>query len=536
MGGRHWPKPSMPAVIYERTSSNPFWIRRRNPLAAQLHFTSLNFSQDRLQSFFLQASLQERSKEEKLLDKFLPKNQNFSNYTLTDKINILLQNQKHYTDTLERIRRAIKQNYKSGAPNMSTFFTSYLETSLKTEMELFRQEVGPNLSGAQMESKFKSHLHSAMLNASERMANARNLNETPNQLGGGAEDWAAIDQALRQVPGMWGLFETNLFQKIGIKNFDQLRDNIYENQKYNTKNFVNNLLLHERMQSLGGTVAENAMAALAASINGLSGGSGDITWTMSGGALTSEVGVTDTVHFFSANADISAQSLFNKINNMREGETFQSKIDDAIGSLRSDLDNLFGIFVNAKNYSLGTNAHSITKTVRGSLEQLPGFLSSAGIQVSNVQDFLNTAYNTGAGAYFASGRGTIETDIINALKAAAAKIMFDDYSTIGSSDVNAIHLYQLDNIYIPSSEIFGALADAAQASSVTTKATVTLPSSINDLGPKWPGRNNSEIKNFILDWWQVEIEEARAESEYTATFTMNLRKALGERGILHTSF
>jgi len=42
----------------------------------------------------------------------------------------------------------------------------------------------------------------------------------------------------------------------------------------------------------------------------------------------------------------------------------------------------------------------------------------------------------------------------NALKAAAANIMFDDYETIGHGQGNTIHMYYLSGKYIPASTVF----------------------------------------------------------------------------------
>jgi len=44
-----------------------------------------------------------------------------------------------------------------------------------------------------------------------------------------------------------------------------------------------------------------------------------------------------------------------------------------------------------------------------------------------------TAYNTGAGAIAENMRGWVEESLVYALRAAVAKIMFDDYATIGDT-------------------------------------------------------------------------------------------------------
>jgi hypothetical protein len=49
------------------------------------------------------------------------------------------------------------------------------------------------------------------------------------------------------------------------------------------------------------------------------------------------------------------------------------------------LDNLFGVFTNAKNYSIGTEQRAVyEKTISGTFEELPRELSKLNVQVNNI--------------------------------------------------------------------------------------------------------------------------------------------------------
>ena len=103
---------------------------------------------------------------------------------------------------------------------------------------------------------------------------------------------------------------------------------------------------------------------------------------------------------------------------------------------------LFGIFINAKNRSIGEEQDPvITQHDEGSFEDLPGTLSQMDMNINNVEDFLLLAYNTGAGALGANQRDKVEESLTAALKAGIAKMMFDKYSYIGSTEGDIIHLY-----------------------------------------------------------------------------------------------
>ena len=99
---------------------------------------------------------------------------------------------------------------------------------------------------------------------------------------------------------------------------------------------------------------------------------------------------------------------------------------------KENFDKLYNVFVNSKNYGLGAGTKGVyTDEKEGSFEELPDFLSSNGINIGNAQDFLTFVYNTGKGAVRAEAHSEVTDSVTNALKAAAAKLMFDDYMTYG---------------------------------------------------------------------------------------------------------
>ena len=87
-------------------------------------------------------------------------------------------------------------------------------------------------------------------------------------------------------------------------------------------------------------------------------------------------------------------------------------------------------------------------------------------------------------------------------------------------------MFMLSGKYVPSSVVFGAMADAGN-NIVTAKASVDIPG-INDPGPSgWSGGTDIEIKNNILNSWKDEYQRISTNARWTADFVIRVRAAIG---------
>lgn len=525
------PYPNSDSVFYNRMSNNPYWARRYEVAYSGLHPVILNYQAENVAQLFADIAAQERAKEEALLARFLPASELRGQESLIDKINILMQGRDRYNKILNRIQSARSKEKTKGAPNMSSFFATYLEPFLIQNMEKFQEEF---IRLEDPKARYEQLIQDAIKKASNQMAKSsvyeydvsKKRHTRKRSDAGGHEDWKEINQALHSVPGMWELFVTNVSKAIG--NWDKLYSRLINDNTDTASNHVKNqLMLQNRTFSIGGNVAENAYTAVAAMLNGLRGSNGSISYEVAGGALTPEQHtVNDAFLIFSADSTISAQNIFDELNT--SDEWYDMQLDKAIDTFRNNMDNLFGIFVNAKNYALGKSQDAVYEIERsGSFEELPTTLDELGVKVSNVYDFLRTAYNTGEDAVFDHLRDAVEDSVVAALRVGAAKLMFDDVATIGNvNNGNIIHLYQLSGKYIPSSAVFQSLADATRAASVT--AQVTLPDGVEDEGPEWEKYEgtDAEIKRQIYEHWNEEIKKAHAASTWYFHFVLNIKTAL----------
>jgi len=65
------------------------------------------------------------------------------------------------------------------------------------------------------------------------------------------------------------------------------------------------------------------------------------------------------------------------------------------------------------------------------LNRLPDYIDQAGLDNSVGLDFVYTAYNTLDTAIFSGMREEVQEQIVEILTAAAAKLLFDDWTTVG---------------------------------------------------------------------------------------------------------
>lgn len=169
------------------------------------------------------------------------------------------------------------------------------------------------------------------------------------------------------------------------------------------------------------------------------------------------------------------------------------------------------------------------------LERLPDYIDSAGINVSNAHDFLMMAYNTLPGAKFEDERAEVSENIRNILTSAVARLLFDDWSTIGvpNSGAQILNFFNIDGIIVPSSYFFIHLGDAIANTArnmhqqtswlkirVKLPKTVTYHSS-NELS----GSGESKYQD-MLNKWNEQMETARKESTFEVMFLLNLRSEL----------
>ena len=529
------PYPGKDSVVYERESHNPYWARRYDNAASLIPSSiNLSFHAEQISEFIDAAAAAEEAKEQEFLDKFFPDRKGGD---MIEQFNILFQSRAQLEKINERLRAILsKQSNTNMAPNLSALFGSYLETELNHSIQAAMGNVSGNMTPEQIMSLFDNCFTQAALKASERLTNI-----TIDKGYGTGEEWKPINDILQSNPRARDLFLGALRQAVGMERVQNLFSDIQTQQRAKAAGtrkkitwrtlIAKNLTIAKRTASIGGTVAETALAALASAVNGISGGGGDLKYSMHAENVLGNMVKTDAFMLFSEDASIDIGAIAEELNETLSAST---NLDNARERLEwfllergKEMDELQSVFVNAKNYTMGSSYHDYTDEKSGSLEELPSFLAAAGIPIGSASDFLAFAYNTGAGAIRANARGELEENIVNALKAAAAKLMFDDYQNYGKNQGHGIHMYYLSGKYIPSSYVFHGMATAARGMRAKTEAQVSLPGAITDQGPNWPyGGSDADYKQALYAHWQEEYQNAKAASNWSVSFTLYMKNIL----------
>lgn len=529
------PYPGKDSVVYERESHNPYWTRRRDNAASLIPSSvNLSFHAEQISEFIEAAAAAEEAKEQEFLDKFFPDRKGGD---MIEQFNILFQSRAQLEKINERLRAILsKQNNTNMAPNLSALFGSYLETELNHSIQAAMSNVSGNMTPEQIMSLFDNCFTQAALKASERITNI-----TIDKGYGTGEEWKPINDVLQSNPRARDLFLGALRQAVGMERVQNLFKDIQTQQQAKAAGtrkkitwrtlIAKNLTIAKRTASIGGTVAETALAALASAVNGISGGGGDLKYSMHAENVLGNMVKTDAFMLFSEDASIDIGAIAEELNETLSASTdlnnARERLEWFLLERGKEMDELYSVFVNAKNYTMGSSYHDYTDEKSGSFEELPSFLAAAGIPIGSASDFLAFAYNTGAGAIRANARGELEENIVNALKAAAAKLMFDDYQNYGKNQGHGIHMYYLSGKYIPSSYVFHGMATAARGMRAKTEAQVSLPGAITDQGPNWSyGGSDAEYKEALYAHWQEEYQNAKAASNWSVSFTLYMKNIL----------
>ena len=534
------PYPGIDSVVYQRSSNNPFWERRRQNALSQIPSSlTFSFEDTRIESFIRTAALQEKIKEDQFLKQFYKDDGKGGNESNIDKFNIMFQSRKIYEEQNKRIKEILDKRqfdpnktymdahgatheYFTGlAPNLSAVFTSYFVTH-------FRRRLTTNQVPTSY-SEFIGMLERAVMGASQQMANI--AEENANQHGWGQE-WQPVLEALQRGGPEREWFMNNLRNAIGEGNLEKLYKSIAGKEKVRIRrrDLEATLGITNQGARVGGNIVEVVSAIIANAVNGVSNPDFKM-YAQNFGASTE---MTDMMQLWTADVTLDLPRLMNELQNSMAGlgsdkmRQMYQRIQNWYDQQNENMDKLWMIYTNAKNKGIGANGTDVEKKYHGDLAELPAFLGANGIPIDAAQDFLTFAYNTAEGAVRDSSRGWLEENLVNALKAAAAKIMFDDYQSVGQGDQHALHMYYLSGKYIPSSYVLNAMADAASESNINAKASVSLPGPINDNGPVWGFEgSDADFKEALWDHWEEEYMQAKAASKWSMSFILRIKAILG---------
>ena len=436
-------------VYYERLKEDQG--ARYSAVHSQIKSAAEEAKKTRLDVSFIRSQADmEREKELKLIETMTslrPDSREWVKETsdIIDAINLCLNSK----DIYNRVRQTILANGATRGRGVYTFFGGYLQSTLNDMWPDFMQ----NYKGAKVfditEQEIYVWLRDKVLpKAIERMFDA--------QVEDGVD--SELQSAYQELKGLIGTFnQTNSFtQQLGqIYNIEGVAKEVKEIiSKRTTKKkpgVVSSLTKNaELTYSRGGLTLEAVVDLIMEKITPRDGKSGHIN-----------------VGAFKAKADniltigIDYSKIQEKLEEYEYG-TREKNIDafNALGDYLNNFHEGFIIYNSDKNYSLTKgfkNRGGFSAGESLSLQQYMDIMNTAG---KNVETFIGAIEQLASGAV---GQDMHATDYADIISKNIAYLLFDDFNTIGvglENGVNAIHLVNLNGLFVPISAILYALVDA----------------------------------------------------------------------------
>ena len=179
--------------------------------------------------------------------------------------------------------------------------------------------------------------------------------------------------------------------------------------------------------------------------------------------------------------------------------------------------------------------HNFTSTKGGAQATLPGYGIFTNSQ--SIHNLTSLVYNTISGAFLDSKRKEVIDSFRQVLATGAANLLFSDYYNVGDEaveGVNAIHLFDLDDVYIPLSAILQGMADAYLKTGEEnyTKYISLANFNTKDIEILYPRANSYEGKDYkkerykgleISEAWNKQREAARQQVMFEIRFANNFQ-------------
>ena len=562
------------SVVYTERSKNPYWATRQDKTEDSISLSMLSVSENLpelsiIAQHLIDIGQAEFNKEMRLLKQLMPDlaiDTSAGELDFIKQFNIFLQGKTHYETMINRLDKVLNQNkkQKNFAPIVSSLYAQYLATALNQNIIPLLRQFDATTSIDTWDSMYQAAVDKSITQAFERMLQPQGHKN--NEIFGHASEFTEILALWRNDPLLQTQFRDTIRSKIDfnkILNALQTNKTWQERARQGKKVGMRaklidsagglNLKSNKRTGQIGGSVYEyiqnlfrntNLNATISENGTQISG------QVISGEALRTDsiliLGEETTINF---DADALATELNEDLSSAASLLDARDKIQAFYERNLKSLNQGFIIYDSAKAYGTSVNEKGFKDGKSLPLERLGDYASDAGIPLGSIHDFILTAYNTLPGAIYDVARGEVQEAIENILYAATAKLMFDDWTTIGEgtgvgSNITALHVFPLSGIYVPASYLFTkigqALANADTNYRQYVNIHVKLPSTKTYEprdGTGMPpdrliGKNGShsdlEIKKQILEEWNKQFRQAQTESEFTIHFLRNFNSLISD--------
>lgn len=477
-----------------------------------------------------------------------------------EQFNSILQGTKNFEKAVARLDSALKHpEIAARAPTIVSWFSSYLTSSLNSVISPYITNNRKTLESkdfSQWENDLMKSpdglIDKAINLALEKMLNRMEEKEG-KELYGDSETWKAYYEAIQQIQNFNEDFKKMIKSKLDFdvlaKMFNNKKAKINlksKNGRYGVSTFIGseaglNLKNGKKSRQLAGSVQEY-IELIADSM-----GIGMQEAMNSGGKVfENEKMKTDNVTIYSfeasVNVDNLAQNIANKLNeSLLDNDSLinaSKTMKDFYNNNLSKLNNTFIVYGSTKSYSLSDSFRGFHNGGEGSLEKIPEVLEGANItSVNKAKDFIYKVYNTAKYAIYSDKREQLTEELKKSIMAAAANLLFDDWSTIGEENLQGgaqcIHALQLEGIRIPLSVFLKATGYAIKNTSKDMERYFkvnlkVLESAREEWAPEGKTVFSGDEKGEhwytqIYEAWEAQAQDARDAGIYSIKFLTNFK-------------
>lgn len=272
--------------------------------------------------------------------------------------------------------------------------------------------------------------------------------------------------------------------------------------------------ISKNMHSKGGLSLEALIdQCLEMTANGLNGiNNGTISTSVQAGMYAGAGAVkarADNVFYFGVNSS-SIDAAFQKVKDSNSDRKVAVDAFSQLGKEINEVKNGFIVYFNDKNYRLNNNflrRKGMSAGTAWTLEQAQSILGGV---INDIDQVIYNILQNGSGAIYAGDT----RDTSKVLAEGIAYYLFDDYTTIGNSEGNAIHVMGLQGMLIPLSAFLYALGRAIQS-------VEDRPSSYVYVKISAPAVDDSDEASYYMANWDRQYNDSMRKTKISIHFLEN---------------
>ena len=488
----------------------------------------------------------EKQKEINVLRRIAPNidYDNMSPIELINQINKLIGLGDQYENYLRYLKNQYPKSDRS-AKNMSPVVSSYMSTKIASIINREYIDDLKNTIGGMIAANGSS---SQIKQAAEEFANKVTedfISDTNNittelltyasnvgyTLGEENKVWKNLFDQINSDTSMKSSFIADVMQRFGLKEKVIKAYNLIHSKKYKTHKGAMRKAIELTAAPQGGYIYE----VITRFMQGFGVGS-DIS--------TSRISDKGTTDLLTAKVEFDYQDIVKqKVSELEYGVNDKAEAVEKMTQFTEFLKNNVGegfiIYGNAKSYKLDrlSDMEGYFQGGTRNIQQLPSFMAQYDIPIT--EDTVELIINTIPGAIL-EGNNTVQEFLTEALAGQVAKLLFDDWTTIGDSagSFDAIHVFNLSGITVPLSFLLSKMAEAAEQageellthSNSYVQVQFNLPSEIKFRESRQTTEFIEELKlenksGGLQKAWEAQREEA-LKSTFGINFLSNFNQLL----------